>query len=299
MGEVTDKLLRDGIDAFVTPMEKLLAGIEAKREAIFTGRPETIDASLPFELEQPVAEIVRRAEIEEVARRIWKKDPTLWGPRDQPEVANRLGWLQAPEIYAEHIDDLEAFAAELADEGYTDAVLLGMGGSSLAPEVLRLSFGERQHGRLRLQVLDSTDPAAILAVQSSLDARPHDLRRLDEVRRDDRDDVALRALLVAAPERRAVRRDHRPRLVAGRCSPSERGFRRTFLNDPDVGGRYSALTFFGLVPAALMGVDLQRLLDGRGRRGRGVRGLPPAERRTAGCGSAPRSARWRSPAATS
>src|SRR6478735_6445549 len=105
--DVTDKLLRDGIDAFVTPMEKLLAGIEAKREAIFTGRPETIDASLPFELEASVAEIIHRAEVEEVARRIWKKDPTLWGPRDQPEVANRLGWLQAPEIYAEEIDDLE------------------------------------------------------------------------------------------------------------------------------------------------------------------------------------------------
>ncbi|MEY2516291.1 MAG: transaldolase / glucose-6-phosphate isomerase, partial [bacterium] len=164
LDDVTDKLLRDGIDAFVTPMEKLLAGIEAKREAIFTGRPETIDASLPFELEAPVAEMVRRAEIEQVARRIWKHDPTLWGPRDQPEVANRLGWLQAPEIYAEEIDELEAFAAELAGEGYTDAVLLGMGGSSLAPEVLRLSFGERQHGRLRLQVLDSTDPTAILAV---------------------------------------------------------------------------------------------------------------------------------------
>ena len=88
--------------------------------------------------------------------------------------------------------------AALSDEGYTDAVLLGMGGSSLAPEVLRLSFGERQHGRLRLHVLDSTDPGAVLAVQRSVDARPHDLRRLDEVRRDDRDDVAVRALLVAA-----------------------------------------------------------------------------------------------------
>ena len=168
LDEVTDKLLSDGIDAFVTPMKKLLAGIEAKREAIFTGRPETIDASLPFELEEPVAEMVRRAEIEQVARRIWKHDPTLWGPRDQPEVSDRLGWLNAPETYAEHIDDLEAFAAELAGEGFTDAVLLGMGGSSLAPEVLRLSFGERQHDRLRLQVLDSTDPGAVLAVEASL-----------------------------------------------------------------------------------------------------------------------------------
>ena len=77
--DVTDKLLREGIDAFVTPMEKLLAGIEAKREAIFTGRPETIDSSLPDELEPPIAELVERAATERVARRIWAKDDTLWG----------------------------------------------------------------------------------------------------------------------------------------------------------------------------------------------------------------------------
>ena len=93
MDDVTGKLLREGIDAFVTPMEKLLAGIEAKREAIFTGRPETIDASLPDELEPLVAELVARAERERVARRIWAKDDTLWGPAGQPEVADRLGWL--------------------------------------------------------------------------------------------------------------------------------------------------------------------------------------------------------------
>ena len=111
MDDVTDKLLREGIDAFVTPMEKLLAGIEAKREAIFTGRPETIDASLPDELEPLVHDLVKRAEDERVARRIWSKDDTLWGPAGQAEVADRLGWLAAPDTYADQIDDLEAFAA--------------------------------------------------------------------------------------------------------------------------------------------------------------------------------------------
>ena len=263
MGEVTDKLLRDGIDAFVTPMEKLLAGIEAKREAIFTGRPETIDASLPFELEKPVAEIVRRAVVEEVARRIWKKDPTLWGPRDQPEVANRLGWLQAPEIYTEHIDDLEAFAASLSDEGYTDAVLLGMGGSSLAPEVLRLSFGERQHGRLRLQVLDSTDPGAVLAVQRSVTLE-HTIFVVSTKSGGTIETMSLYEhfwSLAPNGEQYVAITDPGSSLA---MLAAERGFRRTFLNDPDVGGRYSALTFFGLVPAALMGVDLARLLDGAG-----------------------------------
>jgi transaldolase/glucose-6-phosphate isomerase len=280
LDDVTDKLLRDGIDAFVTPMEKLLAGIEAKREAIFTGRPETIDASLPFELEAPVAEMVRRAEIEQVARRIWKHDPTLWGPRDQPEVANRLGWLQAPEIYAEEIDELEAFAAELAGEGYTDAVLLGMGGSSLAPEVLRLSFGERQHGRLRLQVLDSTDPTAILAVAQSI-TLDHTIFVVSTKSGGTIETMSLYehfwSLQPNAAQYVAIT-DPGSSLA---MLAADRGFRRTFLNDPDVGGRYSALTFFGLVPAALMGVDLARLLDGAGVAAEACAGYHPPERNSA------------------
>ncbi|MEJ7798062.1 MAG: bifunctional transaldolase/phosoglucose isomerase [Solirubrobacteraceae bacterium] len=263
MDDVTAKLLCDGIDAFVTPMEKLLAGIEAKREAIFTGRPETIDASLPFELEPPVAEMMRRAQAEQVARRIWKKDPTLWGPHDQPEVADRLGWLNAPETYAEQIDDLEAFAAELAAEGYTDAVLLGMGGSSLAPDVLRLSFGERRHGRLRLQVLDSTDPDAVLAVQSTITLE-HTIFVVSTKSGGTIETMSLYEhfwSLRPQGEQYVAITDPGSSLA---MLASERGFRRTFLNDPDVGGRYSALTFFGLVPAALMGVDLQRVLDGAG-----------------------------------
>ena len=263
MADVTAKLLRDGIDAFVTPMQKLLAGIEAKREAIFTGRPEPIDASLPFELEAPVAEMVRRAEVEQVARRIWKKDPTLWGPRDQPEVANRLGWLDAHETYAEHIGDLEAFAAELAAEGYTDAVLLGMGGASLAPELLRVSFGERRHDRLRLQVLDTTDAGAVLAVQRSV-TLDHTIFIVSTKSGATIETMSLYEhfwSLQPRGEQYVAITDPGSSLA---MLASDRGFRRTFLNDADVGGRYSALTFFGLVPAALMGVDVQRLLDGAG-----------------------------------
>lgn len=276
IGDVTDKLLRDGVDAFVTPMEKLLAGIEAKREAIFTGRPETIDASLPFELEGHVAELVKRAETEQVARRIWKKDPTLWGPRDQPEVADRLGWLCAHETYAEHIDDLEELAASLAAEGFTDAVLLGMGGSSLAPEVLRLSFGERQHDRLRLQVLDSTDPGAVLAVQSSV-ALEHTIFVVSTKSGGTIETMSLfEHFWSACPNGSQYVAITDPGSSLASLA-AERGFRRTFLNDSDVGGRYSALTFFGLVPAALMGVDLQRLLDGAGVAAEACAGYRPSE----------------------
>ena len=264
MNEVTDKLLREGVDAFVTPMEKLLAGVEAKREAIFTGRPETIDSSLPDELEPLVHELVQRAERERVARRIWSKDDTLWGPAGQAEVADRLGWLTAPETYEDHIDDLEAFVAAVAEEGYTDCVLLGMGGSSLAPEVLRRSYGAAaQHGRLCLHVLDSTDPGAVLAQECAVDLE-HTLFLVSTKSGGTIETISLFEHFWSL-------RPHGEQFVAitdpGSSLQSlaaERGFRRTFCNDPDVGGRYSALTLFGLVPAALMGVDLVTLLEGAG-----------------------------------
>jgi transaldolase/glucose-6-phosphate isomerase len=263
MDDVTDKLLREGIDAFVTPMEKLLAGIEAKREAIFTGRPETIDSSLPDELEPLIAELVQRAEKERVARRIWAKDDTLWGPAGQAEVADRLGWLNAHDTYGEQIDELEAFAREAAEAGYTDTVLLGMGGSSLAPEVLRRSFGSVQHGRLRLHVLDSTDPGAVLAQERAVDLE-HTLFLVSTKSGGTIETISLFEHFWSL-------RPHGEQYVAItdpgsslQALAEERGFRRTFCNDPDVGGRYSALTYFGLVPAALMGVDLDALLEGAG-----------------------------------
>jgi transaldolase/glucose-6-phosphate isomerase len=263
MHEVTDKLLRAGVDAFVTPMKKLLAGIEAKREAIFTGRPATIDSSLPDELEPLIRELVQRAGIEHVTRRIWSKDDTLWGPRGQPEVGDRLGWLNAHETYEEEVDDLEAFAQEAVDDGYTDAVLLGMGGSSLAPEVLRRSFGGRRHDRLQLHVLDSTDPGAVLAQEHAIDLE----RTLFIVSTKSGGTIETISLF----EHFWSLRPHGEQYVAItdpgsslQALASERAFRRTFLNDPDVGGRYSALTFFGLVPAALMGIDVESLLEGAG-----------------------------------
>ena len=263
MNDVTDKLLREGVDAFVTPMEKLLAGVEAKREAIFTGRPEAIDSSLPDELEPLVHDLVQRAERERVARRIWSKDDTLWGPAGQAEVADRLGWLTAHETYGDHIDDLEGFAATAAADGYTDAVLLGMGGSSLASEVLRRSYGSVQHDRLRLHVLDSTDPGAVSQQARAVDLE-HTLFLVSTKSGGTIETISLFEHFWSL-------RPHGEQFVAItdpgsslQALAAERGFRRIFLNDPDVGGRYSALTLFGLVPAALMGVDLDTLLQSAG-----------------------------------
>ncbi|WP_372787790.1 bifunctional transaldolase/phosoglucose isomerase [Paraconexibacter sp.] len=269
LDDVTDTLLREGIAAFVAPMEKLLRGIEHAREAVVTGRPPTIAATLPDGLERPVAERVAQAAREEIVRRIWRGDDTVFGPAGQPEVADRLGWLTIAGRMAAEVADLCAFADAVRADGIEHVVLLGMGGSSLAPEVIRRSFGD-QPGHPELVMLDSTDAAAVRAVHERVSLP----RTLFVVATKSGGTIET---LSAFEHFHAVMYDTVGAEAAGRhfiaiTDPGSslvdlaaaRGFRRTFLNDPDIGGRYSALSFFGLVPAALMGADVQALLDGAG-----------------------------------
>ena len=215
-----------------------------------------IESQLPADLEGPVAARVRAAAEEHVVRRIWERDGTLWAPPGTPELTDRLAWLDIAERLAAEIDDLRAFAADVRDAGITDAVLLGMGGSSLAPEVFRRSFGE---GEIRLHVLDSTHPDQIRAV---------------------RDQLALeRTLFVVSSKSggtietmsqfkyfHSLQGDGSHYVAVTDPGTSlaqlgaEHGFRRVFENDPEIGGRYSALSYFGLVPAAIAGVDIGAVL---------------------------------------
>jgi transaldolase/glucose-6-phosphate isomerase len=257
--DVTEHLLREGIEAFVTPMNKLLDGIERRREAVVTGRPEMLDADLPPELEKPVGERVAAAGEADVARRIWRRDATLWGPEGTPEIANRLGWLTIGDKMLEDAAQLREFAEECAGEGLTDCVLLGMGGSSLAPEVFRLTFGERPGG-LRLHVLDSTEPLQIAAVRDAIDVA----RTLFLVSTKSGGTIETRTLFEyfhgLQPEGRHFVAVTDPGSSLLELA-EEHGFRRAFVNDPDIGGRYSALSYFGLVPAALAGVDIEAVLQ--------------------------------------
>lgn len=263
MVDVTDQLLREGVDKFVEPMDKLLEGVGAKREAIVTQRPPSIDASLPDEDVEPrVAARVKRAAQDDVARRIWRKDDTLWGPAGQPEVANRLGWLTVAEQMREGLDDLTAFAEGVRDEGVKDVVLLGMGGSSLAPEVIRRSFGE-QAGWPSLHVLDSTDAGAVRSVEQAIDL-DHALFLVSTKSGGTIETLSLfKHFWSLRSEGNAFVAITDPGSGLEKLA-AEHGFRRTFLNDPDIGGRYSALSFFGLVPAALMGADVAAILHAAG-----------------------------------
>jgi transaldolase/glucose-6-phosphate isomerase len=262
LDDVTDQLLREGIEKFVEPMQKLLDDLETRREAIAMLRPPTIRGRIPDDLEPRIARRVQRAVEEDVARRIWRKDPTLWGDPDTPELADRLGWLTAVDQMRESLDDLEAFAAQVRDEGFVDVVVLGMGGSSLAPEVVRRSFGD-QDGWPRLHVLDSTHPGAIRGVESAIDLE----RTLFVVSTKSGGTIETLSLLRTFWERRpdgaafVAITDPGTRLEE---YAREHHFRRTFLGDPEIGGRYSALSYFGLVPAALMGADVRGLLHAAG-----------------------------------
>ena len=220
----------------------------------------TVEAHIPPPLRPAIAEKLASAAQARVAERLRERDATLWGPTGTPEISNRLGWLTIAERMLGEVKDLETFAAAVRQEGFRDVVLLGMGGSSLAPEVLRRSFGH-QPGSPRLHVLDSTDAATIRAVQAAVELG----RTLFLVSSKSGGTIEPLSLfahfwsLVGEGQSFVAITDPGSGLAA---LAGEHGFRHTFPGDPEIGGRYSALSSFGLVPAVLMGVDLRVLLNG-------------------------------------
>jgi transaldolase/glucose-6-phosphate isomerase len=261
MKDVTDKLLRDGVRLFEVAMEKLIAGVESKREAVITGRPTTFESLIPDELEPAIAARVNKAVEEQVARRVWQKDESLWGGPGVPDIGNRLGWLTEADQMLEQAPDLIAFRDECLAAGLTDVVLLGMGGSSLAPLVFKLSFGDQPRG-LKLHVLDSTDPGAVLETERAVNIDT----TLFIVSSKSGGTIEPNSLFSYFYERTG---QDGSRFVAVTDPGTsleklgkENGFRRVFNANPDIGGRYSALSHFGIVPAALMGIDIEKLLEG-------------------------------------
>ena len=263
LDDVTDTLLREGIEKFVEPMDKLIAGVESAREAAVTDRPPTIEASMPSELEQPLHARGKQAVEDGVAQKVWRKDEALWGGPG-PEIGNRLGWLTISESMLEGAAELRAFADDCRADGLTDVVLLGMGGSSLGPEVIRRSFGDID-GAMKLHVLDSTDPDAVTELEGSLDLTKT-LFVVSSKSGGTIETLSHFKYFHAKLEETAGKDTGRHFVaVTDPGSPlvelgEQHAFRRVFENDPDIGGRYSVLSHFGLVPAALAGVNFEALL---------------------------------------
>ncbi|MGH9704699.1 MAG: bifunctional transaldolase/phosoglucose isomerase, partial [Candidatus Acidiferrales bacterium] len=201
---------------------------------------------------------------DDYCKRMWAKDFTLWSAKPVPEITDRLGWLHLPETMHTHVQDLTQLREQIKKEGFTHAVLLGMGGSSLAPKVFQETFGNGK-GYPELIVLDSTHPAAVMAVEKSIDLA-HTLFIVSS--KSGTTTEMLSFFYYFWEKVRAINKTSGTQFVAitDPGTPLEklghnRSFRHVCTATPDVGGRYSALTHFGLVPAAVIGVDLNRLLD--------------------------------------
>ncbi|MDP6448676.1 MAG: hypothetical protein QGG49_01050 [Dehalococcoidales bacterium] len=199
-----------------------------------------------------------------VVARIWQKDHTVWKP-DPGEITNRLGWLTVTELMREQMSALASFAGEIRDYGFRSVVLLGMGGASLGAEVLRRTFGSAL-GYPKLMVLDSTVPAWVQAVTEAIDPA-HTLFIVSSKSGGTTETLSFykyfRELVESAIGKERAGQNFITITDMGSSLAGlavESGFRRVFLNPSDVGGRFSVLSYFGLVPAALMGIDLTRLL---------------------------------------
>ena len=212
-----------------------------------------------------VADALTQLKTNNIMRRIWDKDHTVWR-EDPTEISNRLGWLDSPKAMLKEVDALNAFADEIKKAGFTDVLLLGMGGSSLAPELFSLVFGSHSDG-LNLSVLDSTDPGAVAALTERID--PAKTLFIVATKSGGTAETLsffkhfYNVTAAALGEDKAGQQfvaitDPGSKLVA---LAEKYNFRHTFINDPNIGGRYSVLSHFGLVPAALVGVDVRRLLE--------------------------------------
>ena len=200
-----------------------------------------------------------------IMERIWKKDHTVWKP-DPAEITNRMGWLHSPKHMLEKVDEINAVVGAVRADGYTHALLLGMGGSSLAPEVFRKTLGVKK-GYLELEILDSTDPGAVLAYAERFDVH----KTLFIVSTKSGGTVETFSFMkyfynIVA---QALGPDRAGRHFIAITDPGSKladiaemyHFRATFLNDPDIGGRYSVLSYFGLFPAALIGMDVKTFIE--------------------------------------
>ncbi len=264
--EVTAKLQSDGLASFVGSFDTLVESIEAKRDALVSGIHQRLTASLG-KYDDAVSSAIKEADKGDVIRRIWRKDVSLWkeDPAHQKIIKNALGWLTVPDMMIGVEDDLIAFADRIRGvREFKHVMLCGMGGSSLCPEVLRQTFGP-QEGYPKLLVLDSTDPDAFCDIADQIDIT----KCLFIISSKSGTTTEPLVFYKYWYDQVGKRKDNPGECFVAITDPgtlmeqmaTDDKFKRIFLNPADIGGRYSALSYFGMVPAALMGLDIKKLLD--------------------------------------
>jgi transaldolase/glucose-6-phosphate isomerase len=262
LAAVTDKLVTDGVALFADATDKLLGAVARKRAAILDVQLDRQTYSLDPELGSAVEASLEAWRRDGKVRRLWARDATLWTGGDESKW---LDWLDIVAQELAQIDHLKRAAADVKQGGFADVVLLGMGGSSLGPEVLAMTFGQQQ-GYPKLHVLDSTDPAQIRACESKIDLartlfivssksgstlEPNIFKQYFFAR------VQQTVGAGKAGERFIAITD--PGSALERAAKNDR-FRAVYHGVPGIGGRYSVLSDFGMVPAAAMGLNVLAFL---------------------------------------
>ncbi|SEP35406.1 transaldolase [Methylobacterium sp. ap11] len=259
---VARQLVEEGVQLFVDAADKLLGAVAGKRQK-FLGTGLDRQALALGSLDEPLKKAIETWRKDGLVRRLWQRDASVWSGADE---AQWLGWLSIVEDELAKAGDYAAFGREVKQEGFTDAVVLGMGGSSLGPEVLAETFGQ-QPGFPRLRILDSTDPDEVRAVEAAVNLertlfivasksgstlepnvfRDYFLGRMRDVVGHDK---AGRHFVAVTDPGSAMEK-----------AAKDDGFRRIFYGVKQIGGRYSVLSAFGLVPAAAMGLDVEAFLE--------------------------------------
>ncbi len=270
LDSITQKLQRDYLIASEKRFQSVVQTLSRKREELEYNR-QRLELHLGDYEEVVTARLKRMCE-ERVMCRIWAHDHTVW-QSDPTEIENRLGWLHVTAVMEDNLTTLNQFTRTILDEEFTHAVLIGMGGSSLAPELFQNTFGKpaqppyMPHPFLDLKVLDTTDPDTIAALDAELDLTKTlfivSTKSGTTVETISGFNYFYNRVVETVGSERAGRHfvaitDPGSPLVE---TAQRYQFRQLFLNDPEIGGRYSALSFFGLVPAALVGADVGQLVE--------------------------------------
>ena len=260
---VTSKLVEDGVRLFADAADQLYAAVQKKRRTVLGSKLNPMSHKLPEELDKDVQAALEDWRKEGKVRRLWAADASLWTETDE---ANWLGWLEIVDKQLKGVAHLQSFADDVKSAGFTDVLLLGMGGSSLGPEVFGETFGSKP-GFPNLHVLNSTDPEQV----RHFEARINPARTLFLVSSKSGSTLEPNIFKQYFYERatRAVGAKEAPNRFVAITDPGSslekvaltEGFRSVFHGLPSIGGRYSVLSDFGMVPAAAIGVDTQAFLE--------------------------------------
>ncbi|MEO1342451.1 MAG: transaldolase, partial [Cyanobacteria bacterium J06635_13] len=259
---ITDDLLNKAVASFSESFDKLLSTVEKKREEILGEELDKLHYNLPPELEQKIAASLEDWRQEGKIRRLWQRDASLWTGSDESQW---LSWLCTTEDQIGHIETLQQLAKEVKQE-FDYVLLLGMGGSSLCPEVMKHTFG-KVLGFPELLILDSTDAAQIKSVEAKINITKTLFIVASKSGNTLEPNIFKQYFFQRVKE--AVGIDAAGKQFIAVTDPGSKlqqiaerdGFRQIFYGIPGIGGRYSALSNFGMVPAAAMGVDLAKFLD--------------------------------------